>query len=75
MQAAVDARRNALRGLEQAAQRAASQANVAKNTYRAAREKAQEEHPIDAEAKKRFEQMPDDRQAGTAHSCWLHVVL
>jgi hypothetical protein len=61
MQLALDARKVELRRLQAAAKAAAIAANSAKDTYVRAKEEANAEHPVDAEARKRFEQMPDDR--------------
>jgi uncharacterized membrane protein len=61
MQLALDARKVELRRLQQAAKAAAIAANSAKETYLRAKEEAEADHPLDAEARKRFEQMPDDR--------------
>ncbi|WIA31719.1 hypothetical protein OEZ86_002595 [Tetradesmus obliquus] len=62
MQQALEARKGELRRLQAAAKAAAAAANTAKETFRRARDEATAEHPLDDEAKRRFEQMPDDRE-------------
>ncbi|KAF6257582.1 hypothetical protein COO60DRAFT_1219288 [Scenedesmus sp. NREL 46B-D3] len=62
MQAALEARKVELRRLQAAAKAAAVAANSAKDAFKRAKDEASAEHPLDDEARKRFEQMPDDRE-------------
>ncbi|WIA11591.1 hypothetical protein OEZ85_011696 [Tetradesmus obliquus] len=62
MQQALEARKGELRRLQAAAKAAAAAANTAKDAFTRARAEANAEHPLDDEAKRRFEQMPDDRE-------------
>jgi hypothetical protein len=61
MQQALEARKVELRRLQAAAKTAAAAASIAKDAYIRAKDEATVEHPLDDEARRRFEQMPDDR--------------